>query len=155
MLFLLLLGIWIVFNGKFTIEILIIGCILAAAISLFTWKVLGFGPKQEGRLLKKSGKMILYGLFLFKEIIKANWGVMKIVLNPRSKVRPTMTYFRTDLKKDSSRVVLSNSITITPGTVIVNVCDDIYFMHALDASMAEGADECDFVVKLRELEGKD
>ncbi len=155
MLFLLLLGMWIVFNGKFTIEILIIGIIFAVAINLFTWKVLGFGPKQEGKLLKKSGKMIAYGIFLFKEIIKANWCVLKIVLNPRAKVEPKMVYFKTDLKNETSKVALANSITITPGTITVNVSDDVFCVHALDASMTDGIDECDFVVKLRKMEGKE
>ncbi|MDD5952060.1 MAG: Na+/H+ antiporter subunit E [Oscillospiraceae bacterium] len=154
MLFLLFVGMWIVFNGRFTIEILIFGIVLAAALYLFVWKVMGFGPKQEKEVLKKFGKMVLYGLLVFKEIVKANWGVLKIVLNPKSKIEPKMVYFKTDLKKDTSKVALANSITITPGTITVNVCDDVFCVHALDASMADGIDECDFVVKLREMEGK-
>lgn len=154
MLFLLLVGIWIVFNGKFTLEILIFGIVLSAALYLFVWKVLKFGPKQEAAVLKKMGKMIPYGLLVFKEIIKANWGVLKIVLNPKSKIEPKMVYFKTDLEKDTSKVALANSITITPGTITVNVSDDVFCVHALDASMADGIDECDFVVKLREMEGK-
>lgn len=152
MLFVLLVGMWIVFNGKFTIEILIIGCIISAAIYLFVWKMFGYGPKQEAKVLKKSGRIFLYFLFVFKEIVKANWCMMKIVLNPRSEVHPKMLYFRTGLKSDVSRVVLSNSITITPGTVTVNICDDIYYIHGLDASMVEGIEECDFVLKMRKLE---
>ena len=155
MLCLLFVGMWIVFNGRFTIEILIFGIVLSAALYLFVWKVMGFGPKQEKAILKKSGKMFLYGLLVFKEIIKANWSVLKIVLNPKSKIEPKMVYFKTDLKKDTSKVALANSITITPGTITVNVSDDVVCVHALDASMADGIDECDFVVKLREMEGKE
>ena len=154
MLFLFFVGMWIVFNGRFTIEILIFGIVLSAALYLFTWKVLGYGPKQEKEVLKKSGKMVLYGLLVFKEIIKANWGVLKIVLNPKSKIEPKMVYFKTDLKKDTSKVALANSITITPGTITVNVSDDVFCVHAMDASMADGIDECDFVQKLRAMEGK-
>jgi multicomponent Na+:H+ antiporter subunit E len=154
MLFLLLLGMWIVFNGKFTLEILIFGIVLSAALYLFTWKVLGYGPKQEKEVLRKLPRMLLYFLLVFKEIIKANWGVLKIVLNPKSKIEPKMVYFKTDLEKDTSKVALANSITITPGTITVNVSDNVFCVHALDASMADGIDECDFVVKLREMEGK-
>ena len=154
MLFLFFVGMWIVFNGRFTIEILIFGIVLSAALYLFTWKVLGYGPKQEKEVLKKSGKMFLYGLLVFWEIIKANWGVLKIVLNPKSKIEPKMVYFKTDLKKDTSKVALANSITITPGTITVNVSDDVFCVHAMDASMADGIDECDFVQKLRAMEGK-
>lgn len=154
MLFLLFLGVWIVFNGRFTLEILIFGIVLSAALYLFVWKILNYGPKQELQVLKKIPKMILYGGLVFKEIIKANLSVLKIVLNPRSKIEPKMVYFKTDLKRDTSKVALANSITITPGTITVNVSDDVFCVHALDASMAEGIDECDFVVKLREMEGK-
>jgi multicomponent Na+:H+ antiporter subunit E len=145
---------WIVFNGKFTLEILIFGIVLSAALYLFTWKVLGYGPKQEKEVLRKLPRMLLYFLLVFKEIVKANWGVLKIVLNPKSKIEPKMVYFKTDLEKDTSKVALANSITITPGTITVNVSDNVFCVHALDASMADGIDECDFVVKLREMEGK-
>ena len=159
MLFLLFLGMWIIFNGRLTfdipmLEIMIFGIVLSAALYLFVWKVMGYGPKQEKEVLKKLGKMIPYGFLVFWEIIKANIGVLKIVLNPRSKIEPKMVYFKTDLKKDTSKVALANSITITPGTITVNVCDDVFCVHALDAGMADGIDECDFVVKLREMEGK-
>lgn len=154
MLFLFFVGMWIVFNGRFTIEILCFGIVLSAALYLFVWKFMGFGPKQEKELLRKFPKMVRYGGLVFKEIIKANWSVLKIVLNPKSKIEPKMVYFKTDLEKETTKVALANSITITPGTITVNVSDDVYCVHALDASMADGIDECDFVVRLREMEGK-
>ncbi|MCR5447979.1 MAG: Na+/H+ antiporter subunit E [Solobacterium sp.] len=143
---------WIVFNGKFTIEILIFGIVLSAALYLFVWKVIGYGPKQELSCLKRLWPICRYIAFVFIEVIKANWGVFKIVLNPKSKVEPKMVYFKTDLKTDAAKVALADSITITPGTITVNVSDDVFCVHALDASMAEGLDECDFVVKLRKME---
>ena len=76
----------------------------------------------------------------------------------REKIRQVkiqIDLIKTDLKKDTSKVALANSITITPGTITVNVSDDVVCVHALDASMADGIDECDFVVKLREMEGKE
>lgn len=154
MLFLLFVAMWIVFNGRFTIEILIFGIVISAALYLFVWKIMGFGPKQEKELLRKFPKMVRYGWLVFVEIIKANWGVLKIVLNPKSKIEPKMVYFKTDLKKETTKVALANSITITPGTITVNISDDVVCVHALDASMADGIDECDFVVRLREMEGK-
>ena len=106
------------------------------------------------KILKNSGLILKYLVILLWEIIKANIGVIKLVLNPKTKLQPKLAYFTTDLKGSVSKTVLANSITITPGTIIVSTEDDLFCIHAMNADMAEGLDESTFVHQLRKMEEK-
>ncbi|MBG9586834.1 Na+/H+ antiporter subunit E [Cytobacillus firmus] len=79
-------------------------------------------------------------LFLFiKELILANIGVLKVLLRPRLDMRPGIFAYPTVLKKDWEITVLSNLITLTPGTLVVDVSPDnkILYIHAIDIEDAE------------------
>ena len=124
MFFVLFFLIWIVFNGNFTLELALFGIVISAALYLFVWKVMGYSPRYDLKILKNSGLILKYLVILLWEIIKANIGVIKLVLNPKTKLQPKLAYFTTDLKGSVSKTVLANSITITPGTIIVSTEDD-------------------------------
>ncbi len=52
--------------------------------------------------------------------------------------KPALVRFKTDLKTKQARVVLANSITLTPGTITVTLEEDEYVVHCLDKELAEG-----------------
>ena len=60
--------------------------------------------------------------------------------------------FHTDLKSESAKVLLANSITMTPGTITASLDGDEYVVHCLDKSLAAGIDESIFVAQLRKME---
>ncbi|MGV3264010.1 Na+/H+ antiporter subunit E [Cytobacillus pseudoceanisediminis] len=79
-------------------------------------------------------------LFLFiKELILANIGVLKVLLRPKLDMRPGIFAYPTVLKKDWEITVLSNLITLTPGTLVVDVSPDnkILYIHAIDIEDVE------------------
>ena len=80
---------------------------------------------------------------------------MQLILSPKMEVEPKLVRFRTDLKTDLARVILANSITLTPGTITVTLEGDEYLVHCLDKSMAEGMDDSIFVRLLHQLEEKE
>ena len=63
--------------------------------------------------------------------------------------------FKTDLKSAPARIMLANSITLTPGTITVSLTGDEYVVHCLDKSLAEGINSSIFVTLLRRLERMD
>ncbi len=65
------------------------------------------------------------------EIIKANYDVAKIVLDPRLPIDPRIVEYRTCLPDDLPRTVFSDSITLTPGTVTVDLEGDLLMVHCL------------------------
>lgn len=79
-------------------------------------------------------------LFLFiKELILSNIAVLKVVLAPKLNMRPGIFALPTDLKEDWEITVLSALITLTPGTVVVDVSDDnkTLYVHAMDIDDVE------------------
>lgn len=84
-----------------------------------------------------------YFAWLFVEIVKANLAVVRAVLSPNLMVSPTLTRIPTPQKTDLGRVMFANSITLTPGTVSVDVQDDHILVHALLSEMADPDDFAD------------
>lgn len=146
---------WIIFAGDFTLEIVLFGIGVSAVIFLFQCKFLNYSMEKEKRLYQNIGWGIVYAFILILEILKANIGVMQLILSPQYEVEPKLVRFRTDLKTDMARVILANSITLTPGTITVTLEGDEYTVHCLDASMAEGMDDSIFVQLLHHLERKE
>ena len=149
--FFLLLLLWIVFNGKVTFEIVWIGAIISAGVYLLCWKFFGYTPRRELKFFKKSLFIVQYVFLLIWEILKANFAVVHFILSKKP-AKPVLVTFESDLKSDTANVVLSHSITLTPGTITVELKGNTFVVHCLDESMAEGMNNSMFVKLLRKLE---
>ncbi|WP_317853858.1 Na+/H+ antiporter subunit E [Chakrabartyella piscis] len=148
-----LLLFWIILHGRITVEIIVLGVLICLGLDWFMCKFLGYSVKKEISWMKKIPLFFLYGGTLTKEIIKSNLAVIKIILSPKMEIEPTLHTFQTNLKTEEARVLLANSITLTPGTYTVHLEDGVYLIHALDPSFADGVEESVFVDLLRKLEG--
>ncbi|MBQ9195912.1 MAG: Na+/H+ antiporter subunit E [Clostridia bacterium] len=152
--FCILFGLWIVFNGKWTAEIALLGLALCALIYAFTCKYIGLTPKQEWRYIRRAGHAIAYLGFLLAEIFRANMQVLRLIWSPRLVPEPMLRSFRTGLRSEFGKAILANSITLTPGTITVHVRDDLFLVHCLDESMAEGLENSSFEQRIQKMEGK-
>ena len=102
--------------------------------------------------MKKIPKMFRYLCVLILEIIKANFAVLHMILSEKEELEPTLVSFHSDMKTPTGRALLANAITLTPGTITVNLEDSDYVVHCLDESLAVGMDDSVFVELLSELE---
>ena len=143
---------WIIFNGAVTTEIVCFGVVIALCVFFFLCKFMDYSISKEIRLMKRAGYFIWYLCVLLREIGKANFGVIRIILNTKEKPKPVMVSFKTDLKSQMARVILANSITLTPGTITVSLKEDVYIIHCLDKRFADGIEESVFVQMLRKME---
>jgi multicomponent Na+:H+ antiporter subunit E len=82
---------------------------------------------------------ILYLPYFIKEVIKANVRIALIVLNPRLPIKPEMKRGKTKLATPHGKLLLSSSITLTPGTLTVDVNRDEFQIHCV--SETKSADE--------------
>jgi len=82
-------------------------------------------------------KALGYYVWLFVEIIKANMAVVKAVLSPDMAISPKMTRVPTKHSTDLGRVTFANSITLTPGTIAVEISEEKILVHALLQEMAK------------------
>jgi multicomponent Na+:H+ antiporter subunit E len=82
-------------------------------------------------------RFIPYLGWLVIEIFRANVQVAYLILHPRMPIDPLMVRFRTDLPSDVAEVLLAHSITLTPGTVTVDVQEGDFLVHSLNLAAAE------------------
>lgn len=143
---------WIIFNGQVTTEIVIFGVVIAAAVFWFICKFMNYSLKKELKLYKSIGFFVRYGLVLLSEIIKANVEIIPRIYTVEQAMEPVIVKFRVNLKSELSKVILANSITLTPGTITVALEGDEYTVHCLDESLAEGLEDCIFVKLLEKFE---
>lgn len=147
--------IWIIFNGQFTLEIAAFGLVIAGGMYWFICKFLGYHPKTDLKMGKRLFQILHYVVVLIKEIIKANFAVIKMITSSRYEIEPAVVRFKTDLKSTPARILLANSITLTPGTITVLLKNDEYVVHCLDKSLAEGMNSSVFVKLLKNMERDD
>lgn len=143
---------WIIFNGQVTTEIVIFGVVIAAAVFWFICKFMNYSLKKELKLYKSIGFLVRYGLVLLSEIIKANVEIIPRIYTVEQAMEPVIVKFRVNLKSELSKVILANSITLTPGTITVALEGDEYTVHCLDESLAKGLEDCIFVKLLEKFE---
>ena len=149
--FVLLFVLWVVFNGKLNWEIAAFGAVLSGLVYAFSCAFLGYNLKTELRALKMIPQIGRYIGLVMSEIVKSNLALIRVVYSPRMEVKPRLVKFRTPLK-GAYKAVLSDSITLTPGTITAGLYDGQYCIHALDKAFAGGMDESDFVKAIVKLE---
>ncbi len=150
--FILVFAVWIIFNGRLTVETAVIGAILAGLIVLFACKVLSYPIKKELVLLRVLPRLIEYFLYLFGQLLIANFTVIKFTLSPRKKVNSVIVTFDTNIKSHFFLTLLANSITLTPGTLTVSMKKGMYRIHCLDDSFDVGIEASGFVKRIEKME---
>ncbi len=150
--YLLLLLLWIILNGKLTVEIFCFGVVIAGGIYWFMCKFLEYSPRNDVVILKNSWNILSYIAVLFVEVVRSGIAVLRFVLSPRIEIQPQIVVFRVPLQNDFLKTVLANSITLTPGTITVNVDGDRFYVHALDYTLAEGIEDSIFQRILLKIE---
>ncbi len=150
--FLLFLLAWIIFNGRVTLEILVIGLMIAGAVFGFVCKFMGHTWQKEKRFYRLIPALLQYVGCLFKEIIAANLTVCRMILTRKETMEPVLVHVHANLKSETTRVILANSITLTPGTITVSMTGQDLLVHCLDKSLSEGMEDSVFVRLLQKME---
>jgi len=150
--FLVFLALWIIFNGKFTLEIFLFGLGIAALAYAFICKFMDFSVQMEITFWKRAYLIARYVGILVVEIVKANLATMRLLFSEKNKIEPVLVHFKTPLKTRAAKVFLANSITLTPGTITVSLEEDEFQVHCLDKSLAEGLSDSVFVRELLKIE---
>lgn len=147
-------ALWVVLNGRWTTEIAAFGVAFALIAYFFSCRFMGYSLKTDIRLMSRVWQAVRYGWLLLGEILKANLAVMRMVLDLEFEPKPQLVQFSSGLKMERHRVVLANSITLTPGTITCLLEDDKFVVHALDESLVEGLDDGAMVTRLKEMEAE-
>ncbi len=152
-LFLGLFGFWLIISSSFHWFSLFLGLISSA---LITWYNKDFLSKQDmaGWLTpNKLGLWIRCIFYLLRDIIVANIQVAKIVLSPDLPIAPEMLWIPAKSDSDFYKVMYGNAITLTPGTLTVDLTEDQYLIHALTHQAALDLTNSTVEKLLLEIEG--
>lgn len=128
---LLLLAAWLCLNNTLAPGQVLLGSALAVAIPVFTRR---FWP--EPRLIHRPGRLVTYAAMLLYDIVVANLQVAALILGPRSRLAPAYVSVPLELRNDFAVTVLASTVTLTPGTISVDVVRDgsggrVLVVHAL------------------------
>ncbi|MDA3820859.1 MAG: Na+/H+ antiporter subunit E [Candidatus Delongbacteria bacterium] len=131
--FIILMLIWLLLTGTFDLPMLLTGAISAAIISLILCSrcTIFKGLKLTPAAFFYT---IVYLFVFLYELIRSNLDVARRVLSPSLPINPGIVDVKTRLKSPMARMILTNSITLTPGTLTVDIEDDTLFIHWIDVS---------------------
>jgi len=129
-----LLAVWLLWSGHYQPLIMAFGGLSCVFVVWLSGRMRIVD--DEGEPLQLGLKPFLYFVWLIKEIIQANIDVAKRVLSPNMPIQPQMIRVKSNQQTDLGRVIFANSITLTPGTVSVDMVDDEIVVHALTAEAA-------------------
>lgn len=153
----LLFALWLLLNGRFTadagmLQICITGAATAAFAYFIAYRFLGITPSKELKICKKLPLMIVYVFVLIKEIIVSNLYMAKLILGKKDSFTPVIVRVKIPLKTNLCKVILANSITLTPGTITADFEGDVFTVHCIDRKLGEGLESSSFVKILERLE---
>jgi multicomponent K+:H+ antiporter subunit E len=129
-------GVWLLLANSLAPGHILLGLAVALALPLFTVR---FWPDRPR--LRRPVKIVIYMLVLLWDITLANLTVARLILGPASRLRPAFLRMPIDLNNDFAIVVLSSTISLTPGTVSADISPDrrSLLIHALDVENPEQA----------------
>ena len=146
---------WLALNGRITMETVVLGAAAAILLDQFMRRVLDIRVNVRVlTVLRLLPEALLYAVVLVVEIFKANVAIIRLVLAPHIDVEPCLVHMRTKLRSKAARVVLANSITLTPGTITVSLRDDELLVHALNRDIAGGLENSTFERILQRMEDR-
>jgi len=138
---LVLYAFWLVLSGLFKTKFLVIGLITALVTAHLTRPLLRLpSTARPGECFVALDipylKLFAYVPWLLWEIAKANIDVVKLVLDPKMPIDPEVVRFKMPMENPLAHVILANSITLTPGTVTMDLEDGVYYIHAITDNAA-------------------
>ena len=130
-LFFILLGIWLVMSGMFETFFLVLG-VISCSLSVVIFSLLNKKKTPGFSAISFLVGLVSYSIWLIKEILVSTWSVTTKIWQLEPDISPDMAWVNTSLKDDVAMTVLGNSITLTPGTVSVDIKEDGRFqVHSL------------------------
>ena len=127
-------GLWLLLSDSLSWQVIGAGLGISIALALI------FASERYSRLGKIPitfaviKAAVIYAFVFFKELVKSNIDVAFRVINPSLPINPGIVEVKTRLQSPLGRLVLANSITLTPGTLTVETQEDSFFIHWIDVS---------------------
>lgn len=150
---LVLFGVWLLLSGHYVPLLLTFG-VVSTVIAVYVSMRMDV-IDHEGHPVHLSWRAIIYWPWLIWQIILANIDVAKRILKPGLSISPHVVVLPTSQKTELGKVIYANSITLTPGTVSMELANGRVIVHALSVEAAEDLIEGTMDRKVTTMEGHD
>ena len=150
---------WTGLSGRTETKFVVYGILTAVVTTWVTYPLLLVPNKDGSKKYYVFGfsipKMIMYFFWLMWQLVLANIDVLLATTGQELNIDPKVVRFRFKADNPMASVILANSITLTPGTVTMNVTDDgVYEIHALTVGAAAGVLDGGMQKKVADLYGE-
>lgn len=157
--FIIVFLLWIIMSGIFELKFILYAVAASAIISYFCLRCLTFkGCKTDETYYMLNcnwWRMFLYFWWLMWQIICSAWYVSKVVLFHKEAIDPGVVWFQVDYDNPQARALLANSITLTPGTITIDIYDNgIYSVHGLTQEVKDGVLDGSMQEKIAKVYGE-
>ena len=148
--FLIIFILWLLLTWSLTVQEIIVGVAVALLLSILLSDVFVQGGGKFVQPARYFWFLVYLPLFLYY-VFRANFDVAYRVLHPEMPIRPGIVKVRTTLKSDMAKAFLANSITLTPGTLTVDIVGDHLYVHWINIVTEDPQEETEVIV--RKFEG--
>lgn len=145
-----LFALWLALSGRLTVEFLVLGAVSSGVVAFLSQHLVLHPARAEkfapvptslAWLGATALRFLTFVPWLLYQIVAANIQVAYAILKPRLDISPRLVVFDTSLKTEPAQVMLASSITLTPGTITVDVNNGRFLVHALSVNFTEGLEE--------------
>ena len=149
---LIMFAFWICLSGEFSFILLLTGIISSLLVSYISHDLLiGNGDMKLGFI--RTIRFIKFLPWLLWQIVLANIDLAIRTLHPKMPINPMLINFKNNLKTDLGMVILANSITLTPGTVTIDVNENDFFIHVISEKAAQSLISGEMQARVKKIEG--
>ena len=145
--------VWLLLSGHYEPFLLLLGVASCALVVMVTLRM--DVADREGHPIHLTWRALVYWPWLVVEIIKANIDVAKRIVAPSLPISPTLIRVKASQTSDLGQVIYANSITLTPGTISVDVANGEILVHALSRDGAEALVEGEMDRRVTWMVGED
>ena len=158
----LLFALWIALSGKLDVLFLTPGIISAVLVVVVTERIFhpnetaGFmnPPSSFKWLMKSILRMCWYVPYLIWEILIANFHVARLIISPSMPLNPALIVFESPLETESANALLAQSITLTPGTITVDMSRHRILVHCLSSNSLVSLSSGELIKKVANVYGQ-
>lgn len=127
---------WLLLTWTLSWQHLVAGVAVAFFVALFFGNMFVQEPRKYLQLRRYLWFIYYVPIFLW-ECLKANLDVAYRVIHPKMPIKPGIVKVRTNLKTDTAKTFLANSITLTPGTLSVDIEDQYLYIHWINVKSTD------------------
>ena len=149
---LVLFALWLLMSGVYKPLTIGLGAGSAIFATYMVWRMEQASPGARLNVAQRPFATIGYLFWLLKEIAKSNWAVTLAIMSPDMPIRQHFFKVPFSQKTELGQTIFANSITLTPGTITVEVEDDFFWVHALQFSADDHAALADMNTRVTRTE---